>query len=526
MQRYNQRNGIGQCAARVSRLAAQAITAILLLLAVAPVGAQLGTVAPYPNPPYLDASGNPCALCTINSYVTGASSTPLDTFTTAALAVANANPIVLDAAGQASVYLTPGLTYRFVLKTAAGATLWTRDGIAGPNGVAADRLRFSAHAATIATGAFTATYSQYSLDTEGAAATDDLDTIAAGTGVGVGTLLLVTPANVSHVVTAKDSTGNLKLGGGDYALDSAKKSLTLYYDGSNWVEVARAGATTVDVGVVEGRLTLTSGTPVTTADVTAATSIYYAPYKGNRIALYDGSIWAIFTFTEKTLALGTLTNALPYDVFLYSNSGTLTLEALAWTNGTTRATALTTQDGVLVKTGAATRRYLGTFYTTATTTTEDSFAKRLLWNYYNRVRRDLRVTEATDTWTYETAAWHQANASTANQLAVVVGVAEVPIRVEVRAHVGNASGAAKVVYGGIGEDLTNAIATGSLATRFDLLNGASADLTPSLAKYPAVGFHFYSWLEYGVASLGAGAWVGDGGAATLQQSGIVGWIDG
>lgn len=218
------------------------MAAIVLLLLGAPVGAQLGTVAPYPNPPYLDASGNPCALCTINSYVTGASSTPLDTFTTAALNVANANPIVLDAAGQASVYLTPGLTYRFVLKTAAGATLWTRDGIAGPNGVAADRLRVSAHSATIATGAFTATYSQYAVDTEGAAASDDLDTITAGTGVGAGTLLLVTPANVSHVVTAKDSTGNLKLGGGDYALDSAKKSLTLYYDGSNWVEVARAGA--------------------------------------------------------------------------------------------------------------------------------------------------------------------------------------------------------------------------------------------------------------------------------------------
>src|SRR3990167_7040004 len=129
----------------------------------------------------------------------------------------------------------------------------------------------------------------------------------------------------------------------------------------------------MDFGVCDGRLTLTSGTPVTTADVTGATSIYFAPFKGNRIGLYDGSsAWAIYTFTELTLALGTLTSGLPYDVFAYDSSGTVTLEALAWTNGTTRATALTTQNGVLVKTGATTRRYLGTFYTTATTTTESS----------------------------------------------------------------------------------------------------------------------------------------------------------
>ncbi len=42
------------------------------------------------------------------------------------------------------------------------------------------------------------------------------------------------------------------------------------------------------------------------------------------------------------------------------SSGTPTLEALVWTNDTTRATALVRQDGVWSKTGALTRRYLGT----------------------------------------------------------------------------------------------------------------------------------------------------------------------
>ena len=164
----------------------------------------------------------------------------------------------------------------------------------------------------------------------------------------------------------------------------------------------------------EGRLTLTSGTPVTTADVTNATSIYFSPFRGNRIALYDGSSsWNMRTFSELTLALGTLTANLPYDIFAYDNSGTVALRsAVAWTNTTTRATALTTQNGCLVKTGATTDRYLGTFYTSSTTQTQDSATQRFLWNYYNRVRKPMSCTDGTDSWTYTTTTWRQANNST------------------------------------------------------------------------------------------------------------------
>ena len=121
-----------------------------------------------------------------------------------------------------------------------------------------------------------------------------------------------------------------------------------------------------------GRLTLTSGTPVTTSDVTGATSIYYTPYISNVISLWTGYRWQPIEFSEYTLALGTLTSGKPYDVFAYLSSGVLALEMLAWTNDTTRATAITIQDGRYCKSGDKTRLYLGTFYTTATTTTEDS----------------------------------------------------------------------------------------------------------------------------------------------------------
>ena len=144
-----------------------------------------------------------------------------------------------------------------------------------------------------------------------------------------------------------------------------------------------------------GRLTLTSGTPVTTSDVTGATSIYYTPYVSNVISLWTGARWQPVEFSEYTLALGTLSSGKPYDVFAYLSSGALACEVLVWTNDTTRATAITIQDGRYCKSGDKTRLYLGTFYTTATTTTEDSAAKRYLFNAYNRVQKNTFSAEGT-----------------------------------------------------------------------------------------------------------------------------------
>ena len=62
------------------------------------------------------------------TYVAG-TTTPATTYSSVALQVANANPVVLDSAGRATVYLTPGASYKFVLTTSAGATVWTADNI-------------------------------------------------------------------------------------------------------------------------------------------------------------------------------------------------------------------------------------------------------------------------------------------------------------------------------------------------------------------------------------------------------------
>lgn len=273
--------------------------------------------------------------------------------------------------------------------------------------------------------------------------------------------------------------------------------------------------------ITQGRLTLTSGTPVTTSDVTGATNVYFTPYGGNRVALYTSSQWQLYTFTEKTLALGTLTNDLPYDVFLYDNAGTLTLESLAWSSKTARATALATQDGVLVKSGAADRKYLGTFHTTATTTTEDSYTKRLLYSYYNRVTKPLKRQSATASWTYTSGTIRQANADTANQVALVQGWAEESITLWLQGTFGHSSNT-QYAYVVIGEDSTSTAAAECI---YPVVQGVSTGTTNSfglnayLTKVPAVGYHFYSWNE---ATSGATATFY--GQATGVQSGLAGIV--
>lgn len=276
-------------------------------------------------------------------------------------------------------------------------------------------------------------------------------------------------------------------------------------------------------GVNDFRLTLTTGVPVTTSDVTGATTIYCCPYKGNRIALYDGSTrWNIRSSAQFSLAVGTLTANRPYDVFCYDNSGTPTLEFTSWTSDTARTTALVYQDGVLVKSGATTRRYLGTFWTTSATATQDAIAGRHLWNYYHRVAKDMRVLDGTNSWTYTTATIRQARATASNQLDFVIGVSEDLVFAEVACSTTNSSASvARTV--GIGLDSTTAFAAAQVSQASAAAASARAGTSAHLSSRIAEGRHTLVWLEYSAAT-GTTTWYGDNGGAAAIQSGIIGGL--
>lgn len=272
------------------------------------------------------------------------------------------------------------------------------------------------------------------------------------------------------------------------------------------------------IGAVPGgRLSLASGTPVPTTDLTGVTSVYYSPFNHDRINLWTGAAWQSYTFTEQTLALGTVTSGLPYDVFGYLSSGTLTLEKLAWTNGTARATNVTIQDGRYCKSGDKTRLYLGSFYTSGTTTTEDSVAKRYLFNNYNRVSRKMKVVDTTNSWTSTDASWHSWNSSTANRLQLMIGIDNEMLEIEFSGLGLNSAGFS---FGfGIGLDSTSANSADTFVAGGSTLIVAGRG---SYKGYASVGFHYFQALEF-ASSSGTTTFYGDANVSYLQ-AGLLGYI--
>jgi hypothetical protein len=261
-------------------------------------------------------------------------------------------------------------------------------------------------------------------------------------------------------------------------------------------------------GMCQGRLTLEAGVPVTTSDQAAQSDLHFTPYLGNRVGLYDGTRWRLYTFSELDLTLSGLTSGKNYDVFLYDNAGALTLElSAAWTNDTTRADALTLQDGVSVKSGATTRRWLGTIRTTGTTTTEDSATKRFVWNAYNRVtRRLLNASTASHSYNGSYRYW---NNDAANQIEFVLGEAG-------QAIVATVSGEQTPAGAGLYAIIAVNIDTTATFTAYAYVTySAPSGLGVPYAFQPSLGYHFIPALQ-STASTGAASWTSYNLSAVLM----------
>ena len=95
----------------------------------------------------------------------------------------------------------------------------------------------------------------------------------------------------------------------------------------------------------EGRLTLTSGVPVQVINMSAATTLYYTPFHGNKIPIYDGTNMAMTEFNEMSCLLSDITKnpsdthvGKLYDWFVWNDAGTLRLgHGPEWTNVSTRS---------------------------------------------------------------------------------------------------------------------------------------------------------------------------------------------
>lgn len=296
----------------------------------------------------------------------------------------------------------------------------------------------------------------------------------------------------------------------------------------------------------EGRLTLTSATPVMTSDVSGASTIYYTPHIGNLAPIYDGSRFVMKVFSEISNATAqsstgkagpaAVANNSNYDLFVWDDLGTLRLtRGPAWTSDTARGTGAGTTEierkaglwvnKVTITNGPAANKgtYVGTVRSNGSATIDwvvmpspaaaGGNCRLYVWNAYNRVAVNSISRDSTDTWTYNTAAWRAANNSNSNRISFVCGIAEDDFVASYNG-AGYTAGSGGAVWG-VAFDTTTTF-SGTIA--YGALNGVA---TFGSAQFPSkgMGFHFFQAVEYS-QSTSTVTFVGDAGV-TYFQSGLI-----
>lgn len=282
----------------------------------------------------------------------------------------------------------------------------------------------------------------------------------------------------------------------------------------------------------QGYLTLTSATPIIAADVASATAVYYTPFVGNQLPIYNGSLMVPTSFSELTLTLAAQ-HALNshYDVFVFRDScGVVTIATgPAWTTITAGSGARGTGAGTTelqrvngfwtnkawlgtARNGASTYSippnmgtYVGSLYIDGTAgqiTCHKSYGQSRkwgVWNAYNRQTVELIQGDATASWTYSTATVRQSRADATNFLTTFAGLPETSVAIDMKqtCSTSNSQSGAQI---GPGLNVTNSLssmtlfanvwALGSAIAQSGLLNGGG--ILP-----PTIGINKINFLEQG-----------------------------
>jgi len=248
-------------------------------------------------------------------------------------------------------------------------------------------------------------------------------------------------------------------------------------------------------GIAGGRLTVSSSDPVPTTDQ-SGTTLYYLPYKSSKIALWNttDSAWGLEDIGSSGVGIGTggLSSSTNYDVFLYDNSGTLTLELVAWSSGTARATAISRKDGVWVKGSSGSqspeRRYLGTIRTVYGPGFKDAEQERFVWNVDNRIARTGATRDASN-WSATNTGWAAMHSGASYwKYEFVRGLDEDPIE----AYLALVISSSGYYHIGVGLDSTSSPDTTNKPTGYRLGVGVA-----SLAyrRTVALGYHYLNAVD-------------------------------
>lgn len=177
-----------------------------------------------------------------------------------------------------------------------------------------------------------------------------------------------------------------------------------------------------------GRLTLASGKPVMSSDVVGVTELFYTPYAGDTVPLFDGTAWSDVQFSEMSIARF---DPGAYDIFAVTGPA---LVAEPW--GAIRPTRL---NGILVD--AANRTYLGSVLVDANghLNAHFSYGQNRRWDVWNAYHRQRVLLKAGDPRPpgangvkyapyWGPGNFGASNNDPGNSLTVFIGLAEEPVR--------------------------------------------------------------------------------------------------
>jgi hypothetical protein len=366
-------------------------------------------------------------------------------------------------------------------------------------------------------------------------------------GGALGTPSSGTLTNASGLPLSSGVTGNLPVG--NLNSGTGASSTTFWRGDGTWATPGAAsgvsslngqtGALAMPV-LPGGRLTLTSGTPVMTTSVAAASTVYYTQYAGSYVPLYDGTNMvptaipggeiSLLT-TDATKSPAAVAPGTVYDVFVWNDAGTIRLSrGPAWTSQTVRSagTALTVVNGIYLNSvsitnGPAASRgtYVGSlcgdgsslvnyiFPAISATGTQGIF---FLWNAYNRVDVTGVCGMTTASWTYNVAnTWRAPNGSATFAAYVLRGLEEEPVYA---VHAGQATAGAST-DAAIGIGIDSLIAVSGRPTR------TSATVPTSINAYydgyPGLGLHRITAIELNSTTTASTFF---GNPATYVQTGL------
>ena len=305
-------------------------------------------------------------------------------------------------------------------------------------------------------------------------------------------------------------------------------------------------ADVIPIRSVGGRLTLATGTPVMTTDQTAKTTVYFTPYNGDVIPIYDGTRMVPTVFTELSQATTDATKSPAavaanknYDVFVWNDAGTLrATRGPAWSSDTARGTGAGTSELVMTKgvylnanditNGPAANRgtYVGTIRSNGSSQIDWKLGSAAagggaavlgVWSTYNRIEFAPSARDTTDSWTYTSATLRQFNNSTGNQVSAVIGLSEDAVTADVFGQTSNNSGSEQGQDVGVGINSTTVNSAQMLNVGISTAVGNSSG--KPFARYvgfPGIGYYTLAALEWVPAPNGTTTWIGDGGGTSVQ----------